>query len=244
MVVRGRVPGTGVSSPKMRLAFRSRAMFLRSGLARSPSAEQHVSLSTCVVAHHNQSLRLELSERLRAECSVEHVRLAGRGDAALQLLEDEPADVLLVGTSLSGPDSFELIMQARKRWPATSTLLLTRTGDERAARRAFAAGANGVINLTGDDLVLAFDALHSGRAFVAPDDVREMLRELRRPALSPRERQVLLLISDGYPTSVVSDELGVSYETTKTHISKILQKLSARSRTHAVAIALRAGIID
>lgn len=69
-------------------------------------------------------------------------------------------------------------------------------------------------------------------------------RRTRRMGLSPREREVLTLIADGCNGRIVSEILGISHETVKTHVSSVLRKLSARNVTQAVAVAIRAGVIQ
>lgn len=74
--------------------------------------------------------------------------------------------------------------------------------------------------------------------------LRAPLRPRGREVLSARELEILQLMADGFENAQISSQLFISKETVKTHIRRLLHKLRARSRTHAVALGLRGGIID
>ncbi len=83
-----------------------------------------------------------------------------------------------------------------------------------------------------------------GKRFL-PADLAERLKERQeRPSLSPREREVLNLLSKGLTNQQISDTLGVSPKTVAIYVGSLLQKLEAQSRTEAVAIAMERGILS
>lgn len=109
-------------------------------------------------------------------------------------------------------------------------------------------------NVDGAALVAAVQSVHLGLSVVDPAllDAGEGLpwpRSLPRPAevaddvLTPRERQVLALVADGFPNKAIARELGISEHTVKFHVGSLLSKLGAGSRTEAVTLATRRGLL-
>ncbi|MGI8633150.1 MAG: LuxR C-terminal-related transcriptional regulator [Solirubrobacterales bacterium] len=98
-------------------------------------------------------------------------------------------------------------------------------------------------NSDADELRRAVEAAGEGRGYVDPA-VNLSIRAAQRPALTTRQREILQLLADGHSTDSAASHLGLSPETVKTHAKHILAKLEARDRAHAVAIALRATLIE
>ena len=98
-------------------------------------------------------------------------------------------------------------------------------------------------------LLLTLDAVVEGGAYVQGELMQSLVNEFSgRPgsgsSLSPRERQVLQLVADGYENKQIVTELGLSEGTVKTYLRGIFQKLDVASRAEAVAVGLRLGVID
>lgn len=129
-------------------------------------------------------------------------------------------------------------------------LTLALVVDEAGARDALAAGARGVLlrDREREQILGAIDAVASG-LFVLDEDLAPAL--LRPPpvalpsreALTPREHDVLELLALGHTNREIADRLGVSPHTAKFHVNSLLGKLGATSRTEAVGIAVRAGLV-
>ena len=97
------------------------------------------------------------------------------------------------------------------------------------------------------DLVRAIRTVAAGRAFVDPSLSPALLISDGRAAesaLSEREREILQLLAEGYHTEEVARRIGLSVETVKSDTKRVIAKLQADTRTHAVAIALRRALID
>jgi two-component system nitrate/nitrite response regulator NarL len=133
---------------------------------------------------------------------------------------------------------------------AESYPVLALLPDSQRARETLSAGARGVIarNVTGRRLARALDAVVEGFLVIDEGWIDELLRPPRRTLeageeLTPRELEVLECLALGLSNKEIASRLGVSFHTVKFHVNSILGKLSAASRTEAVALAARAGLL-
>jgi DNA-binding NarL/FixJ family response regulator len=173
---------------------------------------------------------------------------------ALQLCERLRPDVVILDSGLDPHHHLVRLLAAGD--PALVIVVLLRESHRDAHRlsAALAAGAHAVVPRTVEPrrLAEAIRRVHLDRRFVDPTLAtltagpkrQEVAAGGRRQMpLSRREYQVLQLVAEGMENSAVADVLYLSVETVRTHIKSILRKLSARDRTHAVAIAFRKGIL-
>jgi DNA-binding NarL/FixJ family response regulator len=122
-------------------------------------------------------------------------------------------------------------------------------GDKRLLSDAIAAGARGYV-MKGSppaDLLRAIRTVAGGKAFVDPSLSPALLMNDGTPTeqpLSEREREILQLLAEGFHTEEVARRIGLSVETVKSDTKRVIAKLQADTRTHAVAIALRQAIIE
>jgi len=156
------------------------------------------------------------------------------------------ADVAVCDLGSGSPRDLGRIGELRRA--GLPVLALARSPVE--AREAWAAGARGVLfrDREGAQLVAAVRAVAGGLAVLEPDVV-ETVRRARPPApplvepLTPRELEVLRLLSEGLPNRAIADRLGISDRTAKFHVNAILAKLGAGSRTEALVRAARLGLV-
>jgi NarL family two-component system response regulator LiaR len=134
----------------------------------------------------------------------------------------------------------------RKQCPAVQVIALTSFREEGLVQRALQAGAISYLlkNVSADELVEAIRAARTGRSTLAPEATQDLIASALTPPiamteLTPREREVLTLMAQGLNNTAIAERLIVSRSTVKAHVSHILAKLDAGSRTEAVAIALQ-----
>jgi DNA-binding NarL/FixJ family response regulator len=190
---------------------------------------------------------LELLERVESVHQADDVRCAQQHAALPE------ADVLILDPSISGGAAF-LVEVGEK----VHVIACTSNCDDESVISAVAAGAVGYLRketLTQDLLQAAIQAADGGAAIVAPDVLGAMLRgapaepdgvvPVRFPEarLSEREQRVLALIAEGHPTREVAQKLCYSERTVKNVLHDVVMKLNARSRSQAVAHAVRDGLI-
>jgi len=126
----------------------------------------------------------------------------------------------------------------------TRTLVLTANDREADIRRAIEAGVDGYILIGGplSDLIDGVEALACGRRYLARPVAQRMADSMTRTSLTTRERDVLQLVAAGESNKVIGRKLGIELGTVKSHVTAIMTKLNATSRTQAAAIARAQGL--
>ena len=200
-----------------------------------------------VLIEDHQALREGLELLLGREgCDV--VGAAGTAAEGRVLVEDLEPDVALVDIRLGDDDGIELTRHLLDADPERRIVLYTGSADEDLLFSGLDSGARGYALKDGSpsELVGALGAVAEGGTYVDPRLDRFLLSERatsRLPNLSPREREIMHLMAEGGTAQDVSDQLGVSVETVRTHVRNVIRKLQARNRVHAIAIALERGEI-
>jgi DNA-binding NarL/FixJ family response regulator len=157
-------------------------------------------------------------------------------------------DVMVIDVRLPDGNGLDLERTVRKDRADIGLVVLTMYAGDEQLFGALDAGASAFVPKdapTDDVLAAARHAAVSPRAFTASDLAEAMKRRLAPsgPQLSPREKEVLQLLADGLGVAQISKQLYISESTTKTHISKLYEKLGAANRAQALMSALRLGLI-
>jgi len=164
---------------------------------------------------------------------------------ACSVFEHIRPDVVLVDLSLPGMDGIELIA-ALKRIAAGShyVVLTTRTGGD-DINRALAAGAHAYLfkDSASTELLSAIRMVAAGGRYVPPPVGRKAEQAPNALELTAREREVLLWMARGLTNEKIGAALDIAPETVKSHVKNILGKLGLESRSEAVALCLRAGLV-
>ena len=176
---------------------------------------------------------------------VDHAR---DGTDALAKIECLDPDIALVDLSMPGLDGVDLIRCARRTSPRTAAIVYTGSASTSMVDDLLDAGARGIV-LKGaplPDLVRALHVVASGSVYIDPVLAAGLAahRFGETPQLSNREREVLHLLSNGLTNAEIGSALFISPETVRTHVRRAIAKLRAKTRTHAVASALRIGLIS
>lgn len=211
-----------------------------------------ISRARIVIVEDHALTRAGLRTALAAECDV--VGEASDGPSGLDLIAREQPDVAVVDLGLPGMDGVELTRKTRTMSPATRVVIVTMIDVEREVLAALAAGADAYVLKTAEPerIVAAVQVAREGGAYFDPQiahlvlarfgTTREAQRSTNSP-LSPRETQIVRLISEGIGNFDIAEQLNIGLGTVKGHIREILEKLSASDRTQAAVEALRRGII-
>jgi DNA-binding NarL/FixJ family response regulator len=128
----------------------------------------------------------------------------------------------------------------------SAIVVFTSNGGARLLSEALKAGVKGYVRKDSppEDLVRAIRAARSGDFYVDPALSSTIVLEEGDRTLTARQREILQMLADGMQTEAVARRLGLSTETVRTHTKRILAKLHADTRTQAVAIAIRNGLIE
>jgi len=197
------------------------------------------------IVEDDADVRKMLVTAVRNATDYECVGAYATGEAALAGLLLQPPQVVLMDIDLPGINGIECVRQLADKLPATQMLMLTAYMDTDSIFSALTAGAVGYLvkPVRVAELLAAIRDVHGGGAPMTSGIARKVLQMFQhsRPSphelenLSPREQEVLDLLTQGLLYKEIADQLAVSYATIRTHVERIYQKLHVRSRSQAVA---------
>jgi NarL family two-component system response regulator LiaR len=196
-------------------------------------------------------VRSGLAAFLMAFDTLELVGEAASGAEALRMCDERQPDVVLMDLVMPGMDGADATRQVRLQHPDVQVIALTSFPEEELVQAALQAGAISYLlkNVSADELAHAIQAAHAGRSVLAPEAAQALIRVTTRPPdpgfdLTGREREVLALMVEGLSNPDIAKRLVVSRSTVKFHVSSVLSKLGASSRTEAVAVAIQNHLVD
>jgi len=212
------------------------------GLVRSERADV-----TCIVADDHPPI-LDSVSRFLTDSGFNVVATARNGVEALALIEEMEPRVCLADVRMPLLDGMELARRLHDRAAAVSVLLYSGAADPTLVDAAFDVGAAGlaVKDAPLGDLARAVDTVASGALYVDPVLVAAVTRrdiDGSARSLTPREREVLRMLAVGGSYAEIGAQLFLAADTVRAHAAHAMDKLGARTRTHAVALALRDGLI-
>lgn len=202
----------------------------------------------CVIADDHEALRRGIAAFIGAERDMRVIGEAADGREALVLAQRRRPDVTIVDLRMPGMDGLEFCREAGAQGLGTSIVVYTGFEDDDALVQALDAGARAYVLKSGapSELLRAIRMVDQGHTYVDAAMAGGLLRRQEgaaRHGLSARELQVLRLLGDGLTTEQAAAELFLSPATVRSYAENAMRKLEARNRVHAVAMALRDGLI-
>lgn len=197
-----------------------------------------------VVDDHTM-IRRGLAAMIQAEADLELVGEAVDGADAIAQVPALAPDVVLLDLLMPQVDGIAALIALKPLVPTTRFVVLTSQVDPDAVRQALEHGATSYIvkNASSQELVTAIHNAHLGRRALAPEATDALVSASRRTrmgdSLTPRELEVLGLMTEGLSNQDIAGRIGITVPTVKFHVTNILGKLQAPNRTGAVLIALR-----
>ena len=203
-----------------------------------------------VIADDHGVVREGLHLFLGSDAEIEIVGEACNGVEALRLAHQLAPDVVLMDLVMPIMDGIAATAAIRREVPDTEVVALTSVLEQATIVDAVRAGAIGYLlkDTRSDELCRAIKAAAAGQVQLAPQVAERLLRELfapdqSAPSLTERETDVLRLLAQGKSNKEISETLHIAEQTTKTHVSHILDKLGLPSRTQAALYAIRVGLV-
>ena len=216
-----------------------------------------------VVADDQPLVRAGIVMLLNAQADIKVLAEASDGYGAVEQARSRHPDVVLMDVRMPGMDGVTATRILTEDNPhpredhLTKVLVLTTFNDDDAVYGALRAGASGFLlkHAAPQDLVAAVRRVAAGEAWIDPGiagKVITALAELPHPSqgapdrvgrLTPREREVLVLIAHGLSNREIKDRLVLSEATVKTHVSRVVMKTGSRDRAQAVTLAYQSGLV-
>jgi DNA-binding NarL/FixJ family response regulator len=219
-------------------------------LANPAKEDSLVSNETAAIrvlaADDHALLRHGIASLVNAQPDMELVAQAATGREAIMQFRQHLPDVTLMDLQMPDMNGIEAIIGIRSEFPDARIIVLTTYAGDVQVVRALRAGARGYL-LKGDvhtDLVETIRAVHAGKKRLPAEIASELAVHTGDDELTSREMEVLRLIAGGNANKEIAAQLSIAEETVKSHVTRILDKLGANDRTHAVTIGLQRGIIE
>jgi two-component system, NarL family, response regulator len=220
-------------------------------------AEMSTNLLRLLLVEDDELFRLGLRVRLQQAPGLEILAEAEDGETALDLVDRQPFDVVLLDVGLPGVGGMEACRQIKQKQPALPVLVLTSHSQPALIERLIAAGAQGYClkGIAAETLILALKSVATGASWwdqTATQAIRASLEirlldssESAKPnsLLTQREQEILELIAIGKNNQEIAQTLYITPGTVRVHVHAILQKLNVRDRTQAVIVAQQKALI-
>jgi DNA-binding NarL/FixJ family response regulator len=207
-----------------------------------------------LLAEDHQLVRAGLRALLDPLPDIEVVAEAGDGREALALLKQRPADVAILDITMPGMNGLEAAVRMADDAPGTKVVILTMHSNEEYVLRALRAGVAGFLlkDAGTSELEGAIRAVVRGETYLSPGVSKRVVEGyLGRSggshpldSLTPRQREVLQLIAEGYSTKQIAGLLGVGVKTIETHRTQLMDRLGIHEIAGLVRYAVRVGLVS
>jgi DNA-binding NarL/FixJ family response regulator len=179
------------------------------------------------------------------EADLELVGTAGTAKAALEQFRTHRPDITLMDLRLPDMSGISAIVSIREEFSDAKVIVVTTFEGDYEIQRALAAGASGYLLKSAplDELVGVIRKVHAGRKHLPAVVAENLAVYVGGDPLTEREVEVLRRIAEGDRNRDIAEHLGITEDTVKVHVKRIMDKLGAKDRTQAVAIGIRRGVI-
>ena len=184
---------------------------------------------------------------------IQVVAEAGDGHEVLQLIEAHNPDLVLMDIAMPGLNGLEATAHLAKEFPTVRVIILSMHANAEYVRRAFGAGALGYLikDASASEFELAIRAVSQGETYVCSVAAKYNLARKERQInavgslehLTPRQREVLKLIAQGYTTQEIAQLLNISVKTAETHRTELMDRLDLHDVAGLVRFAIRTGLL-
>jgi len=190
-------------------------------------------------------LREGIAAVIHGETDMVIVGEASNGREAIEMFRSRRPDVALMDLQMPGLNGIDAIAAIRQEHPEARIIVLTTYEGDVLARRALKAGATGYIlkDMIRTELLEAIRAVHVGRRYIPQKIAAELAEHYTEDDLTEREVEILREVARGTSNKIIAAHLSISEATVKAHMQKIMLKLGASDRTHAVNIAMTRGFL-
>jgi len=209
------------------------------------SAGAAVAHTRVLVVDDHALLRTGVANIINQEPAFEVVAEAANGIDAVGAFEHHRPDVTLMDLRMPGMEGVEAISRIRAIDPHARVIVLTTYDADEDIARALQAGAKAYIlkDIAASALVACIHDVLAGKTYLAPSAAAKLAERVTQVQLTPRELSTLRLMADGHSNKEIASALEISERTVKTHLGHLFEKLGVTSRTEAVKVGTRRGLV-
>jgi two-component system, NarL family, response regulator len=198
-----------------------------------------------LVADDHSLLRTGVANIINQEPDLEVVAEAANGAEAVDAFLVHHPDVVLMDLRMPEMEGVEAVRRIRDIDPHARVVVLTTYDADEDIARALQAGAKAYIlkDIAADALVACVRAVLAGKTYIAPAAAAKLAERVTQVQLTPRELAAMRLVASGQSNKEIAAALDISERTVKSHLAHLFEKLQVTSRTEAVRVATRRGLV-
>jgi DNA-binding NarL/FixJ family response regulator len=200
-------------------------------------------MTRIAIVEDNRTIRESLVEFVQADPECRCVCACATAEDALKMIPKHQPEIVLMDIQLPDISGIECTAQLKQMMPSLQIIMVTVYEDTERIYKALRAGACGYLlkRCTPEELISAIREVRQGGAPMSREIARKVIASFREPLtaaeqvedLSPREREILELLADGFPNKEIADRVGLTDGTVRWHLRHVYHKLHVRSRTEA-----------
>src|SRR5687767_2982115 len=201
--------------------------------------------ASVLVVDDHLLVRRGVADIINHEPNLQVVAEASNGAEAVAAFESFRPDITLLDLRMPVMEGVEVVRRIRERDPHAKVVILTTYDTDDDISRALKAGAKAYVlkDISADALIACIHDVLAGKTYLAPAAAARLAEGLTHVQLTPRELSALRLMADGKTNKEIASTLGIAERTVKTHLGHLFEKLGVTSRTEAVKIATRRGLV-
>jgi DNA-binding NarL/FixJ family response regulator len=201
--------------------------------------------ATVLLVDDHALMRTGVANIINQEPDLRVIAEAANGVEAIAAFEQFHPDVTLLDLRMPVMEGVEAVRQIRAREPRARVIVLTTYDTDDEISRALKAGAKAYVlkDISADLLIGCIRDVLAGKTYLAPSAAAKLAEGVTHVQLTPREMAALRLMADGKANKEIATELSISERTVKTHLGHLFEKLAVTSRTEAVKVATRRGLV-
>jgi two-component system NarL family response regulator len=210
----------------------------------APAAVVRARARVLVVDDHSL-LRTGVANIINQELDLEVVAEAADGRDGVEAFRTYRPDVTLMDLRMPEMEGVEAVRRIREIDPQARVIVLTTYDADEDIARALQAGAKAYIlkDIAADALIACIRDVLAGKTYLAPTAAAKLAERVTQIQLTPRELAALRVLANGQSNKEIATSLGISERTVKTHLAHLFEKLGVTSRTEAVRVATRRGLV-